>query len=337
MEEINIHLGPKEYLGDKLVLSKKPGLYFIHAPTGAGKSFFQVREAGRNGLVIFPVKSVCNQQRSKALKENVFTNIVQIEKLTQEMIDKATSIHFDEAQLWYEGGFRYDDTERRVDVGILVQMLIEASKRIPVYMYSASEKRKLFHVPFTQYIHVYKEFKRSLNVVYINKDTGTKAKTSIQTFVDIIRMAHKEYGCKILVFIDSEKTLAIIKKELALSSYEIDGVTVQVEPLKSVVITSKTPETNKVYKHIMEEEKIGGIKPDVVLTTSTMEAGININDRVLIISEQVDADRLFQRFGRARNEGEYILISGNGSESLSVQHAYGIEDEFERALAKRCK
>lgn len=331
-----ISLEDNQYMYGNLELPTEPGIYTIHAPTGSGKTYFMMRTAGPRGIILFPVKMVMNQQRSKAVKEGLRANIKQIEKITQAEIDEATSIHFDEAQLFYEGGFRYSDDEQRVDVGKIAKMIIEASKRIPVYMYSASAKRELYHFPVKAHFHVDKKFERVLNVVHINKDTGTKAKTSIQTFVDIIRMAYAEYGTKIICFLDSAKTLAIIKRELAKKFEQVGDELIPVVSLKSKIINSSTPEDDKVYKEIIESEKIGGCSVDVILATSSLEAGININDDVTIISEQADADRLFQRFGRARNKGNFILIAGNGSEPLAVKMAHGTEDEFERRLAKRC-
>lgn len=340
MERITVQLEDNEFMSDKIVLPKDPGFYCIDAPTGAGKTYFMTRAAGKNGLVLFPVKSVMQQQQIKARKDGIKTNIIQIERLKQQDIDSATSIHFDEAQLIYEGGFRYDSKKSRTDVGTLMEMLEEAAKRIPIYLYSATAKEQLYHFEIKQFIDVKKKFERVLNVVHIDKATGTKSKTSIQTFVDIIRQMHSVNPAKIVVFLDSAKTLAAIQQELLKETIESDGDVLEVKKITSEIISSDSSKSRKKYPafhSILENETISQIDVDVVLCTSTLEAGININDDVTIISEQVDEGKLFQRFGRARNQGTFILIAGNGSEVLDIIPSTVIDDEFAALLKDKCQ
>lgn len=297
-----IDLKPNEFISDRVnELPTTNGMHLIVAPTGAGKSHAMTQHSAKNnGAVIFPVKAVMQQQLQETQKMGINANIYQLEKFDDVEADKVDAIHFDECQLIYEGGFRAD-VERFTD------MLLRQSLTKPVYCYSATYLQEIDYVKWDSITVYDKAFERKCNIVQVEKEgeiveSGKQIRQFRTAFASVVVGAYFNENLPTLVFINSKSKCVEIR----------DEILAQFPTLKVEISNSENNESSHVIKHIMETSTIAGCGADIILSTSSLEAGININDPVCIVSEQTEPGKLFQRFGRARKSGVFYVVGGSG-------------------------
>lgn len=298
-----------EFISDRVnELPTQAGMHLVVAPTGAGKSHAMTQHsASNNGAVIFPVKAVMMQQLQETERRGINANIYQLEKFDDDAADKVDVIHFDECQLIYEGGFR-KDVER------FTALLIEQSKSKPVYCYSATYLQEIDFVKWDSITVYDKEFRREYTVIQIEKDdvlvdSGKQIRQFRTSFASGVVGARLERNVVVLVFVNSKSKCIEIKEEI-LAAFP---------HLKIEISCSESNQESAVIQHIMKTSTVAGCGADIILSTSSLEAGININDPVCIISEQTEAGKVFQRFGRARGVGYYYLFAGSGEGRVELQ------------------
>lgn len=315
-----VSLKLNEFISDRVnELPTTNGMHLVVAPTGAGKSHAMTQHsANNNGAVIFPVKAVMMQQEQETERRGIKANIYQLEKFDDKVADKVDVIHFDECQLIYEGGFR-KDVER------FTALLIEQSKTKPVYCYSATYLQEIDFIKWDSVTVYDKEFKREYTVIQIEKDdelvsSGKQIRQFRTSFASGIVGARFETNLVVLVFVNSKSKCIEIKEEI-LASFP---------HLKIEISCSESNQESAVIQHIMKTSTVADCGADIILSTSSLEAGININDPVCIISEQTEAGKVFQRFGRARGVGYYYLFAGSGNGRVTLlKNAVTVTDESE--------
>ncbi|MFM5353961.1 DEAD/DEAH box helicase family protein [Aeromonas dhakensis] len=299
-----IELTSSEYISDHInELPTGAGMHLVIAPTGAGKSHAMTHHsAANNGAVIFPVKAVMVQQLEETEKQKINANIYQLERFQEPEANKVDVIHFDECQLIYEGGFRKD-------VETFTALLIEQSKVKPVYCYSATYNEKIDFVKWKTVTVFDKEFKREFTSVALEKNgelvsSGRQVRQYRSTVAASVIAAHIESKLPVTIaFLNSKSKCIEIRDEIQAVFPHI-----RIE-LSNSEINAKS----SVISHIMKTSTVSGCGADIILSTSSLEAGININDPVCIVSEQTEAGKLFQRFGRARKAGKFYMIGGSGT------------------------
>ncbi len=261
--------------------------------------------ADNNGVVIFPVKAVMQQQTILAKQSKINVNIIQLERFVEKYEGIITSggkllfdcILFDECQLFYEGGFRSV-------VEHFTRLLVAASKVIPVYCYSATYNTKFSPVTFDTTTVFEKPMGRKMDVVQIDKANANDLRRFTSVMADIIQQYKESIGYPVLCFINSVNVSGEVKENLTKRG------------ISATVSSSNANDQNKHVKYVMENGVMGGCGVDVIISTSSLEAGININDDVTIITEQCVSGLAFQRFGRARNNGHFVMITGNGNKGI---------------------
>lgn len=304
-----IELTNNQFISDRVnELPTQAGMHLIVAPTGAGKSHAMTQHAAsNNGAVIFPVKAVMTQQLQETERRGINANIYQLERFDEIAANRGSVIHFDECQLIYEGGFR-KDVER------FTALLIEQSKTKPVYCYSATYLQEIDFVKWDSVTVYDKEFRREYTVIQIEKEdelieSGKQVRQFRSAFAAAIVGARLERNVVTLAFVNSKSKCHEIREEI-----------LAVFPHFKVEIScSESNQDSAVIQHIMKTSTVADCGADIILSTSSLEAGININDPVCIVSEQTEAGKLFQRFGRARKIGYYYLIAGNGTGRVELK------------------
>ncbi|RSM24951.1 hypothetical protein [Aeromonas salmonicida] len=273
--------------------------------------------ADNNGVVIFPVKAVMTQQSILAKTSKINVNIIQLERFVEKYEGPIASggkldfkcIHFDECQLFYEGGFR-------PVVEHFTRLLVAASKIMPVYCYSATYNNKFSPVVFDTTTVFEKPMGRQMDVVQINKADNAIVRTFSRVMADTIKHYREVNGYPIICFVNSTLRASAVQKKLL--DYKI----------KSVISSSEVNDRLGCVKELMSTSLMTGCGADVIIATSSLEAGININDDVTIITEQCESGKAFQRFGRARNNGHYVMVTGNGNKGIEPNDSSSLVISF---------
>lgn len=309
------NLKEDQFLSDvSKFLPNKNGIHLHIAPTGCGKTFHMMRKAhDTNGTVIFPVKAIKEQQQLTQVKEELFNAVIeQIEHLPDvgdPIFFDGNSLHVDEAQILYQGGFR-----RSVEK--LIHFIKEASKVMPVHLYSATVRPELLPVDLDTINIIDKPFNREINVIQIPKHSEIKGcPIWIATALNEIL---KTDQLPLLCFINSNKMAKSIKAQLQQRGHDdviiIDSKRTSEDQDKNPIY----PLEHSVYKNILENNAINGCGKRIILATDCMAEGINIWDKFHVVSVQVEAGKVFQQQGRARGKAVHWLITGDGTDSLHL-------------------
>lgn len=286
-------------------LPKEAGIHLILAATGVGKTYYMTTSANNNnGAVVFPVKAILQQERASARREGRLNlTFAQIEKLDKLDLSRIRELHIDECQILYSGGFR-------VSVEKLIKLILEASKHIPVYLYSATCNVDLLPVRPTTITTIEGSFKREMNVVQIptNSEIAQNTKYIVGTIAGAIASEDKP----VLAFVNSTKKSNAICRHL-----EAKGIT-------SIVMTSKTISEDgspamAAYEKMIEHSSVIAGGYQVVIATNCLAEGINFNDDFHVISTQCEAGLVFQQQGRARKKATHWLITGEGTDQLVIE------------------
>ncbi|ANB68103.1 hypothetical protein A6033_05270 [Aeromonas veronii] len=313
-------------------LPKEAGIHLIQAATGVGKTFHMTTSANNNnGAVVFPVKAILQQERASARREGRLNlTFVQIEKLDKLNLNRIRELHIDECQILYSGGFRES-------VEGLIKLILEASKHIPVYLYSATCNVDLLPVRPTTITTIEGSFKREMNVVQIPSNSAIAQNTKF--IVGTIAGAIASEDKPALVFVNSTSKSKAISRHL-----EAKGIT-------SIVMTSETISKDGspamiAYEKMIEHSTVSAGGYQVVIATNCLAEGINFNDDFHVISTQCEAGLVFQQQGRARKQATHWLIAGEGTEQLVIEgnqliHVYDggrrAITHSESVLADNCK
>lgn len=308
------------------------GIHVILAPTGVGKTFHMTTSANdNNGAAVFSVKAILAQEILNAL-QNGWRNLTlyQIEKLSTADLSSIKELHIDECQVMYSGGFR-------IPVEVLIEKVIELSKRIPVYLYSATCNLDLMPVKPDTITNVVGSFNRTLNVIQIPSNAKIVQNTEyvVATITGVIALEDKP----VLVFINSTSKSNAISRHL-----ESKGIT-------SIVMTSETISKDgspamAAYEKMINHSSVAAGGYQVVIATNCLAEGINFNDDFHVVSTQCEAGLVFQQQGRARKKATHWLIAGEGTDQLRVEDNQLIrisEDgrtvirESESVLADKCQ
>lgn len=307
MKKFNLKLD--EYLSDYAKhIPNAPGQYLIKAQTGVGKTHHQIKMAQTRGVyTIFPVKSIVAQQREEAKAQNLKSdNIIQLEHFLNVSDDDINAVILDECQWLYEGGFRQSIED-------LHKKLTRLSKTVPIYYFSGTYDADFCPVGFDDnVIEFNKPFERALHTYELNVIGPGLMDRHKDAILKVLRQETtiaKERGTCVLFFLDSEETLTELAERLKKDGFKAD------------VFTSKLSEKNRPdsIKHLFTTSTIANCGADIILSTSGLEAGININDDVTIVSVPAHEGKLVQRFGRARNGGRFVLIHGVGEEEKRLK------------------
>ncbi|TOM96831.1 helicase-related protein [Vibrio parahaemolyticus] len=318
---MKINLSSNEYLSDKAnLMPTSNGLYLINAGTGVGKTFYMTNQSHLyNDVVVFPQKSILVQQEIKAQQENRNLNLLQLEHFIKKEIDDfkdmgCKAIHVDEIQLIYECGYR----DRAVS-GLYYQ-LKRLAKHFPVYCYSGTYKQSLSPLEF-QWVDINKTPPKREVVLFhttAKKDSDKQSHNGFtnELLVNCIHSQFKETGKPVLFFNNNHHQNEELAKVL-LSEFGLRSVAVNRDSVRDL---------QHPFQGLAKKEFIKDMECDVVLATSALEEGINVNDRVCIISVQTAGERLVQQFGRARNTSlaTYVLICGIGDGEFSDSKAMAI-------------
>lgn len=301
-----IFLQPEQRLHD--VADQLPtgaGIHFINAATGVGKTYHMTTSANDNyGACIFPVKAILKQETLSARKSGkINLKFIQIEKLTSFDFSSVKELHIDECQIMYSGGFRKQ-------VETLIEKVVEQSKRIPVYLYSATCDLNLFPVKPDTITNVVGQFKRTLNVVQI-KSVG-KVFQNIKYIVATATGVIEEENKPVLLFVNSKTKSDAVSRHLADRG------------ISSIVCTSATiSETGSpasiAYEKMIDTSTVAAGGYQVVIATNCLAEGINFNDDIHVVSTQCEAGLLFQQHGRARKAATHWMIAGEGTDRLEVR------------------
>ncbi len=249
------------------------------------------------------------------------TRITQIEhlpwfKFNDAVKIKGGSLHVDEAQILYQGGFRKD-------VEKLIRYIIKAAQIMPVYLYSATVNPKLLaFLNIATITYVRKTLNRTINLVQLTTKGVIKNNTNaIAITLDAIMRKSSDKNenefedVPVLAFVNSSAmACTVIKKLIVMGHKEEDLIF-----LDSSRIKKSKSEEQKVYRHIIEKSKLNGCGKKLVVTTNVMSEGINLYDKVHIVSTQSDAGTIFQQQGRARNNAYHWIISGSGIDRLDIK------------------
>ncbi len=281
------------------------GIHFIQAATGVGKTYHMTTSANdNNGAVVFPVKAILQQERMSARRDGRCNlTFAQIEKLKTIDLNNIKELHIDECQIMYSGGFRES-------VEGLIDTVKEASKHIPVYLYSATCNLDLMPIKPDTITIVEGSFSRTLNVVQIptSSEIAQNTKYIVGTIAGAIAFEDKP----VLAFINSTSKSNAICRHL-----EAKGIT-------SIVMTSKTISEDgspaiKAYEKMIEHSSVAAGGYQVVIATNCLAEGINFNDDFHVVSTQCDAGLVFQQQGRARKQATHWLITGEGTDQLVIE------------------
>lgn len=281
------------------------GIHFIQAATGVGKTFHMTSSANdNNGAVVFPVKAVLHQERGSARRDGRCNlTFAQIENLKNLDLGSIKELHIDECQIMYSGGFRES-------VEGLIDTVKEASKHIPVYLYSATCHLDLMPIKPDTITNVEGSFNRTLNVVQI--PTSSEIAQNTKYIVGTIAGAIASENKPVLAFINSTSKSNAICRHL-----EANGIT-------SIVITSKTISEDGspamvAYEKMIEHSSVAAGGYQVVIATNCLAEGINFNDDFHVVSTQCEAGLVFQQQGRARKQATHWLITGEGTDQLVIE------------------
>ncbi|HAU4930968.1 helicase-related protein [Aeromonas hydrophila] len=301
-----IKLGADQRLHDVAdQLPKEAGILFIRAATGVGKTYHMTTSANdNNGAVVPPIKSILEQEILNARRNGMCNlTLCQIEKLSTADLSIIKELHIDECQIMYSGGFRKS-------VEALIEIVIELSKRIPVYLYSATCNLDLMPVKPDTITNVVGSFKRTLNVIQIpsNSKIAQNTKYIVATITGVIEKEAKP----VLLFINSTSKSNAISRHL-----EAKGIT-------SIVMTSETISKDgspamAAYERMINESSVIAGGYQVVIATNCLAEGINFNDDFHIVSTQCEAGLVFQQQGRARKQATHWLIAGEGTDRLEIE------------------
>ncbi len=290
-------------IADQLPL--EAGIHFIQAATGVGKTFHMTTSANDNsGAVVFPVKAILQQERGSARRDGRCNlTFAQIEKLKSVDLSSTRELHIDECQIMYSGGFRES-------VEGLINTVKEASKDIPVYLYSATCNLNLMPVQPDTITNVEGSFNRTLNVVQI--PTNSMILQNTKYIIGTITGAIASEDKPVLVFINSTSRSNAISRHL-----EAKGIT-------SIVMTSKTISEDgspamAAYEKMIEHSSVAAGGYQVVIATNCLAEGINFNDDFHVVSTQCEAGLVFQQQGRARKQATHWLITGEGTDQLVIE------------------
>ncbi|MGL5093538.1 MAG: hypothetical protein ACRC8B_22010 [Aeromonas sobria] len=257
-----------------------------------------------NGAVVFPVKAILQQERGSAQREGRSNlTFTQIEKLKNLDLSSIRELHIDECQIMYSGGFRQS-------VEGLIDTVKEASKHIPVYVYSATCNLDLMPIQPDTITIVEGVFNRMLNVVQIPTDSEISQNTKyiVGTITSVIESENKP----VLVFINSTSKSNAIHRHL------------EAKDITSIVMTSKTISEDgspamAAYEKMIEHSSVAAGGYQVVIATNCLAEGINFNDDFHVVSTQCEAGLVFQQQGRARKKATHWLITGEGTDQLVIE------------------
>ncbi len=249
------------------------------------------------------------------------TRITQIERLpwykfSDAVKIKGGSLHVDECQILYQGGFRKD-------VEKLIRYIIKCSQVMPVYLYSATVNPKLLSfLNVSTITYVRKPFDRNIELIQLLTSGVIKNNTNaIAITLDaIMRKSSDENDTEfddvpMLAFINSSAmACTVIKKLVAMGHKEEDLIF-----LDSTRIKKSKSEENRVYRYIIEKSKLNGCGKKLVIATNVMSEGVNIYDKIHVVSTQSDSGTVFQQQGRARGDAYHWVICGSGLDRLEIK------------------
>lgn len=303
-----IYINKDQYLSDVAdQLPKTPGIHLIDAKTGVGKTTFMMKYANENnGVVIFPVKSIVDQQKVYAEEKGYANvNILQIEhiKTLQEDFAKMNSYDvyfFDEAQLCYTSGYR----ESVEDV---VELIQDMSERVPFYLLSATVNIEMMPFKIDTVTRVVKPFNRELNVITMeNAKIGADAKSYTSAIPDILNKIKQSEDKPILCFLNDSTRMEIVADKLK-TAFGMTSICIE---------SQKDKDTKSVYDKMISEKTISSAGVDVVLSTIYLGEGIDFFDDFHCVSIQCESGFTFQQLGRARKDATWWLIAGNGTANI---------------------
>lgn len=178
----------------------------------------------------------------------------------------------------------------------------------------------------------------------------------ISQLADIIVDTAKRTGLKVLFFLNNE-ALGIILAA-AIEKIKIENSDKTFKHLRVEVVTSeKLKTTDKSIvpqaKDIIDKsrwvpytvlDKSVGLQKstvrteeaDVIITTISMEAGINIKNKIAIGCLQTAPEKVFQQLGRARGDGYFFLIAGRGNYKITPRRKSRVSREHSIAN-KKCR
>lgn len=278
---------------------------------------------------------------------------------------KIKEFHFDEIQVTYEAGLY------RISIETLVETLRKLATLIPVYCYSATYIPEfcMFDGGFDFTFNLRNDFRREMSVFPViskeqqdandflaeNPDVkltdyikGVKLQTSTQVVNTIERMLI-DTRLRQVFFLNNEELAEQAAEQLKAKGISVEVVTadrlkskknkapqatniMETSEFKNYTVTKKKSKKN-IYgdfeEYVQESEGV-----DVILTTITMEAGININNKVAIGCIQQAPEKIFQQFGRARNDGAWYVIVGQGNKVVKKQRVERISKEHSVAIKK---
>lgn len=247
------------------------------------------------------------------------TEITQIEKLDFFKFSdvakiKGGSLHVDECQILYQGGFR-KYVER------LIRFIIKASQLMPVYLYSATVRLELLrYLNINTVTYVNKPFDREIKVIPLETTGVVKNNTNaIAIVLDAILRRSKDKNDEfddvpILAFVNS----AAMGMRVIAKLIELGHDANELMFMDSARIKRSKSDERKVFNNIINAKAIGGCGKRLIIATNVLAEGINIEDKLHVVSTQADAGTLFQQQGRARGDAYHWLICGGGMDTLEI-------------------
>lgn len=364
----NIHLPPGLYLfsGGSTGLGKS---YFqqqrvLKNEAYACFSLLSIRSQQLNELVEKAMERGMTKEEADKFADKVLVKLESVElALNAAKAGKLKEFHFDEIQVTYEAGLY------RIQIEYMIKVLEEMSKIIPVYCYSATYIEEFSMIDFDFTFHLQNSFRRNMVVWPVISEEqlkvnqllvenpelkitdhikGVKLSVSKQV-AEAIQRTHELTSLRQVFFLNNEEIALEVAKELEQKGLTVEVVTsgrlksksqapqakniMQCSEFKDYVVKKKKKKKN-IYGEFEEYvDTVTGV--DVIITTITMEAGININNKVAIGCLQGAPEKVFQQFGRARNDGYWYMICGQGAKNVKKEKVYRVSREYSVA-SKQC-
>ncbi|WP_447063773.1 hypothetical protein [Vibrio alginolyticus] len=321
---MKIELNENEYLSDLDCISKDVGVHLIKAGTGVGKTTYMMSEASKStDIVVFSMKSIKAQQIASAWRKKQRCNVIQLEHLVDmsaddivETVGEGGALHLDEIQNIYEADYRSDTFSKLVD------LLNVLRARVRIYCYSGTFIDELSAIKFDSVLQVNKQAaNRQITAYVTTTKNGSDSYYGIsnKTIVEFIR---RDLNKTVLFFNNNHKMnsqLAQLFRQQGISAVTVNRDSIEDE--------------NHAIHRLIDTELISSMNTQVVLTTCSLEEGINIKDEVRICAVANAAERVVQQFGRCRNAelGSFDLLIGGGDKLVQIEHV----KENANALSER--
>jgi hypothetical protein len=316
---IEIKLKHDEYLSNtKLTVINNgiPKLVQMWAGTGTGKTTRMMTNDPRD-LVVISQKSILQQIELKYDWQQNGTDHatpMQFEHFANSSIDDLkhfNKIHIDEATIFT------DSMYRSTAVWEVFQKVLELRKTKTVCLYSGTFDHNFNPFEYDYIVKVSKPIEtQPVDVYYVKGSMKLSEDGTMQPELNRVTprlmtsVIMQDLSKVVLVQCNSRKD----RKKIAanLNKAGVTNVSCESRTIKGI---------NHGFRKLAESGLIKDMGVQVVLTTSCMREGLDINDEVRIVTECQSPEQMKQMFARGRNLElcTYAIVMGNGQQTIDVE------------------